>query len=197
MKTKKTILLVIIATFTAGAAFASGNLKVKLVSNERDAAVVEITNSKIADYEIQLFDENSNLIYSMETEAPIEDLTKRYNLSGLEDGNYLYIVKTNLEKVTKHLAIEDGQVHVMDIRKTLSPYIYQQDDLVKVSYLNFENENIKMYVYSQNGKLLSENELGNEFAIHKGIRLSDLNPGTYELVLANDYDVYNHFVEID
>ena len=85
--------------------------------------MVEITNSKIADYEIQLFDENSNLIYSMETESPIEDLTKRYNLSGLEDGNYLYIVKTNLEKVTKHLAIEDGQVHVMDIRKTLSPYV--------------------------------------------------------------------------
>jgi len=197
MKTMKTIFVAAIAILATNVAMASGNLKVNLASNASESATVEITNSKMVNYEIQLLDEKNNLIYSMETEAPREALTKRYDFSQLEDGSYLYIVKTNNEKVMKHLELRGGEVAVIDIRKTLEPFIIQHDDMIKLSYLNFENENIKMYVYDQNHKLLSENELGNEFAINKGISLSNLNSGTYELVLTNEQDVFHHEVKID
>lgn len=197
MKTMKTIFAAMLAILSTSVAMASGNLKVNLASNETESAVVEITNTKMVNYEIQLFDEKSNLIYSMETEVPREDFTKRYDLSQLENGNYLYIVKTNNEKVTKQLAIDGGKVQVLDVRKTLEPYISREDDMIKLSYLNFGNENVKMYVYAADNTLLAENELGNEFAIHKGINVSDLLPGTYELILTNDQDVFHHTVEID
>ena len=197
MKTMKTTFLVMIATLAASVVMASGNLKVNLVSNDSQAALVEISNAKMVNYEIELTDEFGNQLYSMETEAPRSELKKRYDFSNLEDGTYWYSVKINDEQITKRLAIENGKVEVADIRKTVDPYFQQEGDMIKLSFLNFENENIKMYVYDENDKLLTEANLGNGFSIHKGVNLADLNPGTYELVLTNDYEVFQHRIELD
>ena len=197
MKTMKTTFLVMIATLAASVAMASGNLKVNLASNDSEAALVEISNAKMVNYEIELTDEVGNQLYSMETEAPRSELKKRYDFSNLEDGTYWYSVKIDKEEVRKRLTIENGTVEVNDIRKTVEPYFHQDGDMIKLSFLNFENENIKMYVYDENNRLLTEADLGNGFSIHKGVNLADLNPGTYDLVLANDYEVFQHRVELD
>jgi len=197
MKTMKTTFLVMIATLAASVAMASGNLKVNLASNDSEAALVEISNAKMVNYEIELIDEVGNQLYSMETEAPRSELKKRYDFSNLEDGTYWYSVKIDKEEVRKRLTIENGTVEVNDIRKTVEPYFHQDGDMIKLSFLNFENENIKMYVYDENNRLLTEADLGNGFSIHKGVNLADLNPGTYDLVLANDYEVFQHRVELD
>ena len=186
-----------IATLAASVAMASGNLKVNLASNDSEAALVEISNAKMVNYEIELTDEVGNQLYSMETEAPRSELKKRYDFSNLEDGTYWYSVKIDKEEVRKRLTIENGTVEVNDIRKTVEPYFHQDGDMIKLSFLNFENENIKMYVYDENNRLLTEADLGNGFSIHKGVNLADLNPGTYDLVLANDYEVFQHRVELD
>mgnify|MGYP000318433745 FL=1 len=197
MKTTKTIFLVMIATLAASVAMASGNLKVNLASNDSEAALVEISNTKMVNYEIELIDEVGNQLYSMETEAPRSELKKRYDFSNLEDGTYWYSVKIDKEEVTKRLAIENGNVEVTDIRKSVEPSFLQDGDMIKLSFLNFENENISIFVYDENNELLTEADLGKDFAIHKGINLADLNPGTYALVLANDYEVFEHIVELD
>lgn len=193
----KTIFLVMIATLAANVAMASGNLKVNLATNESDAALVEITNTKMVNYEINLFDEYGNRLYSMETEAPRNEIKKRYDFSNLEDGDYWYTVKIDKEEITKRLSIENGQVEVADMRKSVEPYFHRDGDMIKLSFLNFENDNVKMYVYDENNALLTEADLGNAFAIHRGVNLADLNPGIYDVVLANDYQVYQHRVELD
>ena len=197
MKTGKKLILGIFAMFFAGFAFASGNLQVNLLSNQKKSAIVEISSSKMVNYEIKLVDENGDQLYSMETEVPKNELNKHYDLTNLEDGAYWYTVKIEKEKITKQLAIKNGLVEVVDIRKSVEPYFLHKDNYVDLSMLNFGQEDIKIYVYDERSSLINKAELGNDFEILKRVDLSELRPGSYDLVVVNDYDAFHHNVMID
>ena len=94
--------------------------------------------------------------------------------------------------MVKQLDIEDGEVEVVEIRRTLEPYFAQEEGMLKMSFLNFQEEDVKMYVYDTNGELLTETSLGNDFSITKAIDISELRKGNYEIFLAHNYDYYEH-----
>jgi len=197
MKTVKKLFLGIFAIFFASVALASGNLQVNLLTNETKLVIVEISTSKMVNYEIKLVDEYGDNLYTMKTEAPQYELKKHYDLTNLEDGVYWYTVKIDKEKITKQLEINNGIVEVVDIRKSVEPYFQHKDNYVDLSMLNFAKENIKIYVYDERNSLVDEAELGNDLSINKRVDLSELRPGSYDLVIANDYDVYHQNVMID
>lgn len=206
MKTIKMIFTLAIAAFVVNAAHASGNLKVNLASNDVDLTVVEISNAIVNSesisnatmnkVEFEVIDSSGNNLYRMKTTKSSPDFNKRYDFSELEDGIYWYSVRMDKEEVTKKFAIDDGVVEVLDIRKTLEPYFVQDEDFLKISYLNYENENINLYVYDSNNSLLAEANLGRDFSINKAVRLSDLRYGDYAVVITNKNDVYEHQVAI-
>jgi hypothetical protein len=197
MKTLKKLFFGIFAIFFASVAFASGNLQVNLLSNDTESAIVKINNAKMVNYEIKLVDEYGDRLYSMKTKAPQNELKKRYDLTNLEDGVYWYTVEIDKEKVTKQLAIKNGVVEVVDIRKSVEPYFQQKDNYIDLSMLNYGKEDIKIYVYDQSSALIDKAELGNDFTINKRVDLSELRPGNYNIVVANDYDVYSESVKIN
>ncbi|WP_319479613.1 T9SS type A sorting domain-containing protein [uncultured Draconibacterium sp.] len=192
----KTLFVGIFAMLITSVAMASGNLKVNMADSDSEATVMNISNSEMVKYEIELQDAWGNQIYEMNTEIPRSEINKHYDLSNLENGTYWYSVKTGDEEIRKQLSINYGEVEVMDVRKTVDPYFHQEGDQVKFTYLNYESENIKLYVYDNN-TLLEEVSLGKDFTIHKMVNLSDLNAGEYDIVLANDYNIYEHSVVID
>ncbi|QIA06852.1 hypothetical protein [Draconibacterium halophilum] len=192
----KTLFVGIFAMLITSVAMASGNLKVNMTDNESETTVMEITNAEVVNYEIELTDAWGNKIYEMNTEIPRGDFEKRYDLSGLENGTYWYFVRTGDEEVSKQLSVEYGDVEVMSMRKTVDPYFHQVGEKVNLTYLNYENEKINLYVY-ENSTLLKEISLGNEFTIHKRIDLSDLNPGEYSVVLTNEMDIYEESIVIN
>ena len=192
----KTVVLFLVATLMAGGAMASGNLKVNFASNDADVTVVEITNAKLSDYEIEISDEYGYELYSMETIAPIGTLSKKYDFSGLDNGIYWYKVKTDKETKTSRIQVDNGTVEVLDIRKSVEPVFKMEDNKLKFSFLNFPEEDVKLYVYDANNKVLAEEKLGNGFAINKAIDLSELVYGDYEVVIANDADIFSYQVSV-
>ncbi|HYQ58132.1 MAG TPA: T9SS type A sorting domain-containing protein [Draconibacterium sp.] len=192
----KTLFVGLVATCLVSVAGATGNLKVDMAANETDVTVVEISTNQMVNYEIELFNELGDRVYEMKTEIPRSELKKKYDFSDLENGNYWYYVRTDKEQIRKKLAIEYGNVAVMEIRKTADPYFIRDGDMIKLSYLNFENEPIKLYVYD-NYNLLEEVSLGEDLAINKAIDLSKLDRGEYNIVLTNEFNVYEHNVLID
>ncbi|AHW61893.1 hypothetical protein SAMN05444285_12222 [Draconibacterium orientale] len=192
----KTLFVGILAMFTVSVAMASGNLKVNMADSESEATVMKISNSEMVNYEIKLEDAWGNQIYEMNTEIPRSEINKRYDLSNLENGMYWYSVKTGDEEIRKQLSVNYGEVEVMDVRKTVDPYFYQDGDQIKLTYLNYESEDIRLYVYDNN-TLLKEVALGKDFTIHKAIDFSDLNDGEYDVVLTNDYNIYENRVIIN
>jgi len=197
IETMKTVLLAIFTTLTATAVLASGNLTVNLASNAADLAVVEISNTSVSDFEIEISDEYGDRIYHMETTAPLSDFKKRYNLSNLANGDYWYTVKIDKEKISKQLSVNKGEVEVKEVRKTLEPFFHQEGDKIKLTYMNFPKENVTLYVYDDNFNLLEKSNLGKDFTIHKGIDMSDLDRGTYRIVVSSNFENFRHSVTLN
>lgn len=193
----KTILVIIIATLVTNVAIASGNLKVNFATSATEETVVEISNTQLSDFEIEVKDVYGTELYSMKTEAPRDDFKKRYDFSELEDGIYIYSVKIDKEKVTKQFEIDGGEISVMNIRKDVEPVFHRDGDMIKLSALNFQQEDVRLYVYDSNMQLLNEADLGSDMAIHQAIDVSDLRYGNYSLVLANDVEVYEHNFKVE
>lgn len=198
MKTTKKIFAVIFGLAISGAVLASeaGNLKVNMASSEAKATFVEISSTKVSNFEIEVMDAYGETLYEMKTEAPASGLNKRYDFSQLEDGVYSYSVKIDKERKVQTFEVDNGQITVINSRKSIDPYFKYENDMVKFSYLNPQGEDVKLYVYDNNNQLLAEAELGNAFSIQRAIDFSDKRWGDYSVVLTNDFDVHEFDVSI-
>lgn len=195
MKTMKTNLLIAVLTILSSAVFASGNLKVNISQAESEKAVVEATNLKMELFEIEVKDEYGESIFRKTTESAA-DYKRKYDFSALEDGVYFLNVKHGNEFYQKRFELKSGDVTILNERRVLEPFFIQKGDKVKMSYLNFPQEDMSIYVYDNNG-LLHEQELKNEFAVHKSIDLSDVRPGEYRIVFASGFDIFEHDVTVE
>jgi hypothetical protein len=194
MKTMKATLLITVLALVSSTVFASGNLKSNMRQAEADKALVEATNLKVELFEIEVEDEFGQTLFSKTTEARA-DYKRTYDFSALEDGIYFLNVNHGNEKYTKRFQLESGEVTVLEERKVVEPYFVQKGDKVKMSYLNFPNEDLSIYVYDDSG-LLHEEELKNEFAVHKSIDMSELRSGEYRIVLASGYEIFEKDITI-
>lgn len=195
MKTMKTALSTMVLTILVTAIFASGNLKVNMSQAESEKAVVEATNSKMELYEIEVENELGESIFTKTTEAQA-DYKRKYDFSALENGTYFLTVKHGKEYSRKRFQLESGDVNVISERRIVEPVFIQKEKKVKMSYLNFPQDEMSIHIYDDKG-LLHEQELKNEFAVHKAIDLSELRPGDYRIVFATGIDIFEHGVTVE
>ena len=81
--------------------------------------------------------------------------------------------------------IKDGIVSIQQEKKELDPYFSYANNIVKVSYLNFENKDVLVKVYNKR-KMIFSKDIGDEFRINRAINLSNLETGDYDIMLANN-----------
>jgi hypothetical protein len=99
---------------------------------------------------------------------------------------------------TKNLDIRFGEVKVLGSRKDAEPFFKFEDNMLKLSYLNFEQEDVKLYLYDRKtNDLVMEKELNSDFAITYGLDFSKVKNGTYDAILAGDYMSYSYEVVVD
>jgi hypothetical protein len=195
MKTMKTVFLFTALTIISTAVIASGNLKVNMSQAESERAVVEAVNNQTELFKIEVQNEFGESIFKKETEARA-DYKRKYDFSALEDGVYYLNVKHGKAHYQKRFQLESGEVEILNERKVLEPFFVQKGDKVKMSYLNYPMDDMSIFVYDDN-RLLHEEELENEFTIHKSIDMSELRPGTYRVVFASGFDIFEHDVTVE
>lgn len=173
----------------------SGKIKVEMKPDVTDFATVEVADMKISDKHVMVTNEFGDLVYDRKIKTPAEKFRTRYDFSGLEDGRYQFIVKLDDEKTVNTFEVERGEIQVLETRKSADPYFNKEGDFLQLSFLNFQEEDVKMYVYDRsNNKLLYKKELGSQFAIHHAVDISSLRYGDYEVVISNDKDNYEHWI---
>jgi hypothetical protein len=119
-----------------------------------------------------------------------------YDFSPLEDGIYTLSVKIDSEKSESRFAIERGQLTVLDEKKIAKPYFTFDDKVFKMSYLNFTNDALKMYVYDEDG-LVKEKMLGKEFAVHEGLDFSKAERGSYRVIVEHGLEMFQYDIVLD
>lgn len=193
----KTIFAVMIAGLIGSSAMASGNLKVNISSGSKELAEVEISNLKMSTFEIDVRNDLGEVVFYKETSAPATSYKRKYDFSRLEDGTYFFTVKVANEFTETKFNIERGEVKIIEEKKMVDPVFVMDNKQLKMSYLNFAQENSTLIVYDQFRNSLYEKDLKSEFVTQHGIDFSKVPRGNYEVVLSSGNNVHSYDVYID
>jgi hypothetical protein len=188
MKTKQLFLAILAIVFTANV-FATEIPKMNIIPLKDTRTLVAISQNTPAINEISIISEEGTIVYFKQSKKVTTGYKKVFDLSQLEDGTYTVQLKAGTATVKRELEINDGTILVTAQITELDPFFVFDNDVVKVSYLNFEEKDVAVSVFNK-GQLIYTSNLGNEFTIHRGINLSKLERGNYNIMLANADNKY-------
>ena len=181
MKTIK-FLSTVMAVAVVAIASAVEKPKMNVVPLTPDRAVVSIYNDNTALFELSIVAQNGDLVYYKQSTKPLNSYQKVFDFTQLENGNYTLTLKVNDTSLSKDIEVASKGIYVGDSKLRFDPYFSYADNVLKLSYLNFDEENFSMKIYDENG-LVYSSKLGKEFNMVNGYDLSGLRAGNYDVVL--------------
>ncbi|HSM47838.1 MAG TPA: hypothetical protein VK872_08500 [Draconibacterium sp.] len=193
MKTKQFLFTFALVAF----ALVSGAVekpKMNVIPLSDEKALIAVANEKPAYFELSILSEKGDLVYYKESSSEITDFRQLINYSNLENGNYSLKLKVNNTYVSRNLAINNNEMIVGETKMMYAPYFALENDILKLSFLNFDEENMKFRIL-QDGELVFENRLGNEFVISEGFDISKLEKGNYEIELSSYKNQFSYNIE--
>lgn len=158
-----------------------------------EKAVVSLVNETPAKLEVTVKSASGVIVYYKQTLKSNGDYRKVFDFSNLENGKYELSFKVNTTLVKRDLDIKNGTIAVSDSELRYDPFFKLEGDVLKLSYLNFDQNNLKL-VFMKDREVVYESTLGREFNTVRGFDLSKLQKGNYNVVLADgSNDFYYNF----
>ena len=192
----KTIKILSVFTFLAvvGIATAVEKPKMNVIQLSDETALIAVTNENPAYFELSIKAENGDLVYYKESATELTDLRQVVNYSKLDNGFYSFKLKVNDTYVSRDFEINNKKMIVGESKMKYAPHFDYSSDILKLSYLNFDEENVKFKIYS-NGELVFESKLGKEFVLTTGYDLSKLEKGKYQVELGSLNQQFTYDIE--
>jgi hypothetical protein len=191
MKTIITSSLLLASVLGSQISFASENLNVEIINVENQKALVEVSHDAGQSFEINIFNPDGENIFTHETSEFSTEFKKKFDFSRLDEGTYKLSVSTEGGSKEQMMTIDqNGISYGKEITKT-DPFFAFKSDMLKLSFINHQNESMKIYVYGNN-ELIFEKNLSNEMTLSKAFDFSKLKNGEYEVVFAAGNDVYEY-----
>ncbi len=180
----KTIKLTVAAALMAVAITATAveRPEVSLIPVDNEKAILSVKNENAAYFELGIYTLYGEMVYYKRTNEQLKDYRRVYDFTNLAQGKYLLSLKVNDTKVTKDFEVTGTGIKVGQNKVSYDPYFNFENNELKFSYLNFDQENLKLLIYSNNG-LVYEKNLGKEFNVITGFDLSKLENGSYSIIL--------------
>lgn len=193
LKNMKTIKLAFtVAAFAAVTiATAVEKPKMNVIPLNSERAVVSATNENAAIFEVTIEAENGDMVYYKQTSQPVTDYEQIYDFKNLANGNYALSLNVNGTKVINEFEVSGNGIKVGEAKVRFAPYFDYKNNELKLSYLNFDQENLKLYFYN-NDELVYESKLGRDFNITAGYDLSKLSQGKYNVVLSSHNNEFKY-----
>jgi hypothetical protein len=158
-----------------------------------EKAVVSLMNEAPARLEVTVKSETGMIVYYKQTRKSNDAYRKIYDFSNLENGKYELSFQVNTTLVKRNLEIKNGAILVGASELRYDPFFKFEGDVLKLSYLNFDQNNLKL-VFMKDREVVYESTLGSEFNTVRGFDLSKLQKGSYDVVLADgNNDFYYTF----
>jgi hypothetical protein len=195
MKTISKLTMLFAFVAFANTLMAGGNLKVNIVPLNSEKAVVAISTTDAANLQISIENENGEKVYYKETDAENNGYNKVFDFSNLEAGNYKLLVSTNGLSSERPFSIDKKNIAVGKEKNLMEPYFSYTEGALKMSYLNFPEENVNLNLYTNNDLVYSKT-IGKKFSIVEGYDLSKLEKGKYTAVLSSRSSLYSYDFEV-
>ena len=191
MKTINALSFLAATTLLSQFALASGTFRINLVPKTEAKALLEISNTDAHKYEINISNSSGEMVYYHETQESLTNHSKLFDFSQLEHGLYKVEVKIDGASNEQLLTIGKSGIEVGNPVKKTDPLFSFSDNILKLSYLNYNNNQMVLHIYSKNS-LVWNKEINDEFAVQKGFDLSKLKRGDYKIVFASGEDIYEY-----
>ena len=190
MKTIK-FLSTVVAVAIVAVASAVEKPKMNVVPLTPDRAVISIQNDNAALFELSIVAENGDLVYYKQSTKPLNSYQKVFDFTQLQNGNYTLNLKINDTSLSKDFQVASKGIYVGESKLRFDPYFDYSNDVLKLSYLNFDEENFSLNIYDENG-LIYNSKLGKNFNMVSGYDLSGLSAGNYNVVLSSMNKEYTY-----
>ena len=196
MKTISKLTMLFAFVAFANTLMASGNLKVNILPLTSETAVVAISNTIASNFQIIIENEEGETIYYKKTGADTKDYRKVFDFSKLDDGEYKLTASIDGSTTERSFKIANKNISVGKEKSSMEPFFTYKDGVLKLSYLNFSEENLSLNFYEQNN-LVSSRKIGNQFSVNEGYDLSKLEKGNYSVVLSTKTKTFSYKVNIE
>jgi len=183
MKTKKLVFTVMAAAIVA-IATAVEKPQMSVIPLTADRAVVSIQNEKPAYFELSVKASNGDVVYYKQSSKALTSYQKIFDFENLSNGDYTLSLKINDTQLSRNLKVNSRGIEIGESKLRFDPYFAFSGNVLKFSYLNFDQENYRLSIYD-NKRLVFQSKLGNQFTLSSGFDLSKLEAGNYEVVLSS------------
>lgn len=191
MKRITSFSILMVAILLSNVSYATGNFSVSLTPKNENVAVLNVTNDLEQIYLVNISDSDGNMIYSYKTKDLESNFSQTLDFSKLEEGFYEMNVKADDAEYVKYLSVDRSGVSVEKSIKKTKPVFQVRDNVIKVSYLNHGKEKTSVHVF-QNGSLIWDKELENDFALTGAFDISNLDSGNYDFVLVSGDNIFEY-----
>lgn len=188
MKTKTTI-FTILSILIATSVFASKTPKIEFTPLNGAKVLITVKQAPETKHTLTIVSKTGETIYSKKYRQNMKYEKQIFDFTNLENGNYEVKLKAGKTTLCNDLNITDGVVLVKEQHKEIAPYFYIDDNMIKITYLNFEKNNVEALIY-QGNQLIHESKYGNEFNLNECLNLAKLERGRYDLCLSSGNKEY-------
>lgn len=195
MKTILNVCVILILALFSNSLLAAGNLVLNVLPISEQKALINISTLENSMLNISLTDENGNIVYYQESDVPVNEFSKVFNFSKLDNGNYRF--KVVCRELTSERLIQKStnQVAVGKEMTTIQPYFGIDEQILKCSYLNFDKEHVTFHLYRGDDELFVKS-MGKDFKVQQALSLAKLNKGEYQAVLNAGNKQFTYNIEI-
>lgn len=162
------------------------------VTAESKVIKVNLGDVKNDEVNIRIEDTEGNVLIS-EKVKNATSLTKKYNVSKLEEGSYNLIVAKQTSRLTQPFQVGTDKITIAEIerKEKFIPVVSQKDNQLKVNVLLGNYSNITVSIFDNTGHKVFEEKNYVVMNLHKGYNLSELPAGVYIAeVMAGDETFY-------
>jgi len=194
MKKRKS-LVTILAILIGSIAFATEKVKMNVTPLGSEKALVTFYAENPTNFELTIKNELSETVYYFKTRKAQQTYRKKYNFSSLDPGKYTVSVNCGNQCLNSELTISKNTIEAGPVVQSMEPYFRQKNSSLNVSFINSAQKQVYLNIYKDNEHVAGAN-LGKEFTIQKSVNLSNLEEGTYKVVLSDWYGDHSCEVQI-
>jgi len=164
------------------------NVSLKIISHE-SKVVQLILNSHDGSSEVFIKDKKGFQLYKVLIKD--KEFLKNFDLSELPDGEYYFEINSQTKIVTKPFSVASNTLEFSKETIVFKPIVRFKNDIIYLSKFTLHNETLDVFLYDDNQHLLYSEKLFGQNNLNRKLNLSNLDSGSYSLVLKSEGKLYN------
>jgi hypothetical protein len=163
---------------------------IKKLDNSRKVSV-EIHNLK-QEAIIRFTNANGQTLFEQKAPADNPRYARVFNLINLPDGEYYFIIATELKETVQPVQLTTNDIVINDFARTvhLTPMIMLGEEYVDVNWFNGRVGNLSFEIHNAAGAVIFSDKMKNVVKVERRYNIALLDKGEYQVVVNTPYKTY-------